>query len=285
MFTQKEVNQLILNAWPDRLEASCALIVGAKSPRFGVLGSGVFFQVADVHFLVTAAHIFREAHLNGLTIGLGCDSNSFLALSDQWLSHSLESFEAFEDSIDIAIYRFTQKELEKLTEAAFLRMSDISSAHPRGIFTVAGYPGSLNRGPRDANATLPVKALALTLPAYEGPPVDLHNFSSADSILLTANSTISTGPDGAPLQMSDISSYAEGTLRDFRGMSGGPVWLVGTSGTNPATWSRDMPRVVGVQIGVFVGQDLLRVTRWTRVIDLMRLGCPELTSALDIVRY
>jgi hypothetical protein len=282
MFSQAEVNKLLLDAWPDQLEKSCVMVVGAKAPRFGLVGSGVLFQVADAHFLVTAAHVFRRAHLSGFTTGISCDNNRFLALCGQWHAVSLESFEAFEDSVDIAIYRFNSGETARLREYKFLRMNDVGNTRTNGIYTVLGFPGVLAGLVDGASDTSHRRALALTIPAHEGPLPHLHNFNPGHSFVLNANSGFSTGNEGKPILMSDFSNNAQNTLNDMKGMSGGPVWLIATSGTNPATWSRDLPKLVGVQIGVFPENDLLRGTKWECVIDLIRTCWPELSMALDI---
>jgi hypothetical protein len=282
MFSQAEVNKLLLDAWPERLEKSCVLMVGAKAPRFGTIGSGVLFQIAEAFFLVTAAHVFRNAHLNGLTIGITSDNNRFLVLSGEWYSISLESFEAFEDSVDIAVYRFSQSELAKLNESDFLRMSNVGNPRSNGIYTVVGFPGVLAGVVDGAPDTLLNRALALTIPAHDGPLPALHNFNPKYSIVLDANSAFSTSKEGDQALMSNLSANAQDTLKDLKGMSGGPVWIIATSGTNPASWKRDFPKLIGVQIGIFPESDLLRVTKWECVIKFIRLGWPELSSAIDI---
>jgi len=279
MYSQEQVNKLLQAATPDVLSSS-VLIVGAKKSSWGAMGSGVLFQIADYHFVVTAAHTIRCAYSNSITLGMSCDDNRFLVFRSDFDVSDLASFFNFDDILDIAIYKLNSEEIGRLKSSRFLRQSDVANVLENGICTVFGYPSALADKPRN-NEPLNVKGLTFTVPIYTGTTDGFDNFDNKYSFLLDA-SWSSSGVDGRSLQMSDLSDRAANTLRDLKGLSGGPVWMVGTSGTNPATWGRDLPKLVGLQVGVYPERDLVRATRWSVVLGFLKRRYPELSQALEL---
>ena len=280
MYSQQEVNSLLNAAIPDVLSSS-VLIVAAKRPRFGPFATGVLFQVADVCFVITAAHAIRDAYKASVTIGMECDGNSFFVFHRDFSLLDVASFKDFDDTIDIALYQLSDGEIDRLTSKRFLRQSDVGNVSDNGICTVFGYPGVLTNSPTEGDRLEP-RGLTLTVPVYTGSTASLLTFDLRYSFLLDPNWR-SSGVDGQDLQMSDLSARALNTSRDYKGMSGGPVWMIATSGTNPISWHRDLPKLVGLQIGVYPESGLLRVTRWSTVLGFIKMVHPELAPSIDLV--
>src|SRR6266404_691507 len=67
---QARVNKRISDFIPRDAWQSTVAIVVAKRPAVHLLGTGSLFQIADRHFVVTAAHVIRLAHEYDRTIGI-----------------------------------------------------------------------------------------------------------------------------------------------------------------------------------------------------------------------
>jgi hypothetical protein len=257
-------------------------IVVARRPAIYLLGTGSLFQIADRFFVVTAAHVIKEAHLYDRTIGISGDS-SFISVSGDWIC-SVSNSE--DDVFDIAVCSLPPDAVQRLSHFRFFRIDDVSfdEYSKTRVFTLFGHPSIWSTPSKKEGDLLQLKRFEYTAIAYQGSVKDLTNYDPRYHLLLDANSEEITWDDGTKAEFTDREGKNRTFPRELQGISGCPVWRTVDLGEARENGSMLVPKLVGVETGIYQPSQVIRVTRWAAVMTLINAAFPELRPAINLIR-
>jgi hypothetical protein len=279
---QARVNKRISDFIPRDAWRSTVAIVVAKRPAVHLLGTGSLFQIADRHFVVTAAHVIRLAHEYDRTIGISGDSNSLISVHGEWI---LSDSSPGEDPFDVAVYLLPEPSVQRLSQSRFFRMSQVSFGEQSktAVFTVFGHPGIWASPSRDDAELVQLKGLEYTAYSYDRSVDDLLGYNAKYHLLLDADADQVTWTDGSRVEFKHRNGMVAVFPRDLKGISGGPVWRTGDLNVPIESWHRLSPRLTGIQTGVYQPSEVIRVTRWAAVTTLIHAAFPDVRAAIELM--
>jgi hypothetical protein len=281
---QRAVNARIAPSIPGRAWDSTVTVVVADRPRVHQLGTATLFQVADVHFVVTAAHVPQGAHDAGKTVGIsGGRDEHFVALAGNWVRSAVPP-DGVPDPYDIAVYRLPEDIAAKLSTNRYLRLSDVEFADPgaRAVYTLFGFPGVWTSPISSEAERLSVKPLEFTTYAYDGSIGGIDHYEPRLHILLSATADELTTPDGAQLEFRDRFRQIVRLPVGLKGISGCGVWHIGDLDTPIERWAESDAKVAGVACAVYQAHGAIKVTRWIAVTTLIHSAFPDLQPVLKL---
>ncbi|HWF91410.1 MAG TPA: hypothetical protein VN684_03945 [Terriglobales bacterium] len=276
--TNKRISEFVpRHAWQ-----SIVAIVIVKKPSVYLLGTGSLFQIADHHFVVTAAHVVKRAYQHDKTIGIAGDSNSLISVHGDWI---LSTSASENDPFDTAVYLLPDNAVQRLSQFRFFRLSDVNFGEQSKttIFTVFGHPEIWSMPSHDEKEKVQIKGLEYTACTYVKSTEALIGYDRKYHLLLDADAKQVTWTDGSVAEFRRQNGTNATFPHDLKGMSGGPVWTIGDLDIETRNWPRIAPNWVGVQTGVYQPSQVIRVTRWVAVSTLIHSAFPELRSALEIL--
>ena len=229
---------------------------GAPVPE----GTGVLLQVADRHFLVTAAHALKVWREMSLIIPLGDGTGIDIRSSRAELTRD-------QRDADFALVPLTDPMVERLLAASkdFVRLAevDVSGDEPAfGIHAVFGYPLELSKvdeGWRISDAIY-----------YPTTITKLPDVDHGLSIVLDIHPEI-VDSDG------DRSR-----LPDLHGISGCGIWRLHLKGDDIESWSEERIRLVGIEHTVLPNR-WIRGARIRHVIAGVASQFPDLERCVALI--
>lgn len=281
---QRSINSRISKHIPAIAWNSTVAVVVAVPPKILQLGSATVFQVADMHFVVTAAHVVRAAGEAGKTVGIsGGNEHRLVPLAGNWMITSIPEGST-SDRFDLAVHHLSNESLSRLSELRFLRLSDVAfdDPGPRAVFTIFGYPGVWTQPIMTEEDQLSVKPLEFTTYAYDGNPAGIDGYHAYTHLLLSAGAEDTSAPDGQPLEFRDRLGQPVRLPIGLKGVSGCSAWHIGDLSVPIEKWGTRGPRLAGVVTGVYQGHGAMRATRWNRVTTLLNEAFPELRPVLRL---
>ncbi|MFA5863998.1 MAG: hypothetical protein WC975_04845 [Phycisphaerae bacterium] len=280
---QSDINAQIAAYIPSDAWDSTVAIVQAKKPSVCLLGTGILFQISDVRFVITAAHVIRYAHEFGKTLGISDACGSFVSVPGNWISSAPFQFDSIEDPFDVAVYRLPDRAVQRLSGKRFLSKDDLdfSDQSPTTVFSVFGYPGIWTLPSRASDEKLVLRPLEYTTYAYDGSTEALTGYCSKYHLLLGASPEENTMEDGSMLVFKDRQGET-GTLRhSLAGISGCCVWAIGDLDIPADCWCNRKPKVVAVETGVYEESKVIRATRWVAVTTLIHEAFQDFRDAIE----
>lgn len=263
---------------------STVAVVVADRPSVFQIGSATIFQIADMHFVVTAAHVVQRAGEAGKTIGIsGGKDDHFIALAGNWMLSSPKG-ESKIDRYDLAVHHLSQAAVERLCEMRFLRLSEAAfdDPGPRAVFTLFGYPGIWTYPSHSDTDQVSVKPLEYTTYAYDGSLAGIQDYYPRTQLLLSAGAEDLSAPNGQPLEFRDKFGQPARLPVGLKGVSGCSVWHIGDLDVPIEKWAARGPSLAGVVTGVYQGHGAILVTRWIGVTTLINAAFPELRPVLQL---
>jgi|SRR5882757_7557849 len=263
---------------PDAIAKSTVVIAAGNDPIVRHFGSGTLLAVADRQFVVTAAHVVRQAQDYGSTVGIGGDSEGhFVAATGNWIVPQ-------DDRFDIAIYPLDRVQTERLAKCTFVRIGDVSfdADLSRGFFVVSGFPSVWSTDSSDDRETMRLRLLQYSTYAYSGDTAGLGDYDSRYHLLLDARPEHLFDASGETLRFRMASGHPAQMPGDLRGISGCGVWMIGDLRTPCQSWSADQARLVGVETGVFHDRAAIKATRWNAVTTLLYSAFRDLRYTLKL---
>jgi len=264
---------------PDAVANSAVAIVGANRPTVRQFGSGTLVAVADRRFVVTAAHVVRDARNAKSTVGIAVAGDDyFIATPETWIVSQGDSF-------DLAICPLDQSQSERLAKSTFVRIGDVSfqADLSRGFFVVFGYPSIWSTQSTDSHDVMQLRALQYSTYAHGGDTAALAGYDSRYHLLLDARPEQMFDASGATMRFTTRSGYSARMPDDLRGISGCGVWMIGDLTASCEKWRADQARLVGVETGVFTGRAAaIKATRWNAVMTLMHEAFADLRSTIRL---
>ena len=260
---------------------SIIIVQGQTLRQFG---TGTLFRVADQSFLVTAAHVIKEAHKIDRGLCITASNDSFVQVHGNWLCSEKGQYGTSSDPFDIAVLPLDSNIVAKLTDYTFLRLHDVNFVEnlSRGIFCLCGYPTLLSSPSINNNTNLVLKPFQYATYAYEGLTDALSDYQARFHLLLSANQSDSTDINGRPFSFTGRSGNLAQFPKDLGGISGCSVWIIGNRDEPPENWIEGRPKIVAVQTGVYHRPQIIKATRWIAVSTLLHEAFPELRPAMDL---
>lgn len=161
---QRDVNARVSAHIPPDMVDSAVPIVIAHDGAVHQWGTGTLFRVGDYHFLVTAAHVVKDACSHGKTLGIGGAPNGrFIALTGNAIVCSDDH-----DRLDVALYHLPSNVLPRLSQARFLQLHDIDFGEqsPTAVNSLLGFPAAWSSPSTKPEEALRLKALQYTAFRY-----------------------------------------------------------------------------------------------------------------------
>lgn len=281
---QRSMNTKIAPSIPGRAWDSTVAVVVADRPHVRQIGTAVLFQIADVFFVVTAAHVVQSACDANRALGIsGGVDDYFVALSGHWVRSTGKGGDPA-DPYDVAVHRLSEDAVRRLSGARFLRLSevDFGDPGPRAVCTLFGFPGVWSV-PTSADAQpLVAKPLEFTTYTYDGAIGGLQQYEPRLHMLLSATAEDLTSPDGAPLNFQDRIGQSVRLPIGLRGISGCSVWHIGDLDVPIQLWPDRDATLVGMVSGVYQAHGAVKVTRWVAVTTLINAAFPDLQPVLRL---
>lgn len=270
---------------PDKVIKSTVVIVAARNAVIRQLGTGTLLAVADMKFMVTAAHVIREAQNLQATVGIaGTDNDSFTALTGTCLLSTAEDWNECDDPHDIAIYLLDSPQVSRLGNVAFVRIGDISfvSDLSKNLFILTGFPGIWSTDSTESDPTMKSKLLQYCTYTFSGSTSGLNNFSTTHHFLMEASPCQLVDQKGDFTSFRTRSGYPAYLHADLGGISGCGVWALGDLSIPVDDWVLDDCKLVGVETGVYQGCKAIKATRWNSVTTLIYNAYPSLRPVLEL---
>lgn len=283
--TQRAINEQVTRHVPQAWSSVVAIVMEHGSELWQI-GTGTLFQIADVGFVVSAAHVVRSAIERRKVLGFSAPKGFVPAASNWIVSAEYQNAGLDPDPFDVAIYRIPATSMERLGEKTFLQIRDVSFADPKpgAVYTLFGFPGLWSEVSGRDDELLIVKPLEFTTYAYTGPVDELLNYKPKYHILLDASVDDVTGPDGLPTAFADKEGRNVEFPRGLHGISGCCVWRIGNLHTPIHRWSEEPAAVVAVETGVYQKFHVIRATRWVAVTTAIYKAFADLRPAIDLWR-
>jgi hypothetical protein len=281
--SQREVNEHLAGRVPHHAWESVVSIVVADRPNAYQLGTGILFAVADIHFVITAAHVIRIAQGKDKTIGISNGRGSFYVPDKDWYVTCPFQYGSVVDPFDIAIYQLPPDKLEQFSGKKFLRLSDVDFDEPSAtaVYSLFGYPGIWAAPGSMDDPTVSLKALEFTTYAFDEDVSDLTNYKPEFHLLMGATFGECTDIDASPMSFRRRDGREARFPGDLGGISGCCVWRIGDLRIPLKEW-RQQPLMVAVQTSVYPNKAVIQATRWVGVTTLIHEAFPELRPALRV---
>jgi hypothetical protein len=230
------------------VEAACVRVTAADPSEsyFRQHGTASLFSIADMHFLVTAAHLFDEGEDLFVENNLSKPQRTrFRPLGEGPLALPIH---------DVAIVRLRAEVVAAFSGMRFLTMQDVALGPATDeSFLLCGYPQELNADRRVAGAMLYFTR------RYAGSSAGI-NYNPKTELLFEYDLSFSSGEDGTPAGMPD----------KLHGMSGSAIWRVDLAPVPSA----DSARVVGIQTAMYrldhrPNMVVVKATRWDSILLML----------------
>jgi hypothetical protein len=261
---------------PPEVDTSAVVILRRFELSTEVLGSGTLFAIADRRFVVTAKHVVSQAMEMESGLLVANQHTHTISLGGRWISSEDKALD------DIAVFPLGDTELISLGEVDFARAGHYErrTEDVPGLFVQLGFPRI-----RSNSTSLPTELMNLTLQrirgvAYNRATEGLNNFDRQRHFLIDASEAHMRDDSHNPTSMRTLSGYRVPAVDGIPGMSGGGIWRLGNPNLPLMSWRPDHARLVGVQTSVYKDAAAIKVTKWSRVMELLAGAFPDLRNAL-----
>ncbi len=232
--------------------------------------TGVLYQVADHHFILTAAHWLRDIIQHNILLFIPT-----YGAADPGIPLVGALFHTTEKEIrDVGVIHLDEATAEKLkSRKEFLRHGKvcISDADPEGLYVVFGYPEEWFG--RTADSELITRPLPYFCQRYSGETMPDSGYDPQLHMALGFDRNVVTTQD-----------YSRQTLPTARGMSGCGIWRVADcSKEGVERWSTKELRLVGIQHTWCNERKYLLGTRIQYALQVVSMNYPELERPLDLI--
>ncbi len=271
----KAINALV----PDGVVRSTVALLGSHGGAVRPIGSGTLLAVGEEFFVLSAAHVLRQAAEQELTVGVARDSQ-ITACSRDWMLSDPDG--ARHDVHDVALYKLTSEEAARFTSSCFIRIGDVSflADLSNSYFVICGFPALWTTALAPSDLT-PVKSklLLMGMDGFRGSSTGLDGFDSERHFLLRADwSDIYDALTGKPARFRSRMGHPVDFPGALQGISGCSVWRMGDLRVPPKFWGK--PKLVGIETAVYEKAGAIRATRWNSVTTMLYGAFPSTRPTL-----
>lgn len=270
---------------PEITIKSTVAIVGAKASVLRQIGSGTLLAVADMRFVVTAAHVMRQAQKDQLTLGIsGAAGGFFTALTGHCMVTGDGEPNENYDHHDIAVYLLDAHQISKLSSVEYVRLSNVSFNPDLSncLFVITGFPGIWSTPLSDDEEVMKSKLLQYGTYPYTGSTSALEGYYPDHHFLMQASHSQMLDYAGNPATFRTRSGYPAQMNTDLGGISGCSVWLIGDTSIPITQWSKSASKLIGVETAVYRNRGAIKATRWKAVVSLLYHAFPALRPAIEL---
>jgi hypothetical protein len=240
-------------------------------------GTGTLLAIAERRFLVTAAHVYRDAFDHKLDLFLGNGPNGgkgLMRLEGNFHCTSATGIDGDEGVFDIAIRELDPEIILHLGDLTYIRLIDVAFDQHYGedIYCVAGFPTCLATELKEGQPSGQFTRLyCLTYPLKD--PSTLSGYLATHHIVLEAKKSkaVSIGEMEIPMPS------------DFGGFSGCSIWKTNFANTPREKWTPDCAKIVAVQTSVYRTTEAIKGTTWKAVAAMICKAYPELRPSFNLV--
>jgi hypothetical protein len=281
---QEAVNKRINDCIPPKAWDSNVGIIIVLDKTLHQFGTGTLFRVADESFIVTAAHVIKEAYKLDKGLCVTASNESFVRVHGNWICSSEGQYGTAGDPFDIAVLQLDSNTVERLKDNFFLRLDDVifDEDLSKGIFCLFGFPSLLSRASVNVDTKLILTPFQYATYSYEGPTDMLSEYQNRFHLLLSANPNETTDIRGRHFAFANRDGNRLQFPADLGGISGCSVWMVATRDIQEEDWSKKRVGVVAVQTSVYSRSQIIKSTRWVAVSTLLHEAFPQLRPALSL---
>jgi len=268
---------------PSLVAKSTVGLVASVNQFSRQIGSGTLLAIAEHRFVLTAAHVIRQASESGATLGIsGTIDGLFITAKGTWALS--EAAKTDGDENDIAIYELTKDECRRFADDVFVRIGDVAfpSNVTHSYFVVSGFPSMWSTSIGPSEPTVHAKMLQYGTIAFQGNAVALPGFNPNYHFLLEASPDLMIDHQGNETYFRTRTGHSASMPRDLGGISGCSVWVLGDLRKPLEKWMRDDARLVGVETSVYVQSKAIKVTRWNAVTSLLYAAFPQVRPVLEM---
>lgn len=267
------------NGW----DATVAIVL-AHGGAVHQFGTGTLFRVGDDSFVVTAAHVIKEASAHGKTLGITSAVDSIVAVPGTWMCSSKGQYGSPDDPFDVAVHKLPKDAIDKIGSKTYLTFDDIEfqAQSATAVYTLFGFPGIWVDSTKTDTDRLQVKPLQFTAYAYDRDTDAFKDYQERFHLLLDAQLVQSIADDGSPAKFTDLKGNDAPFPGQLGGISGCSVWRIGDLHVPIDKWSQDPSRVVAVLTGGYDPKDAIIATKWVAVSTLLHGGFPEVRKAMQM---
>ena len=278
-----KVASAIASCIPELTVNSTIGIVVAKPPYVELLGTGTLLAIADHRFVVTAAHVIKEASKRTIGIMSGSKGN-FIALTGHYFLSSAESHEHSHDPYDVAIYELSERECSHLSAVEFVRIGDVAfnTDISSGFFLITGFPRVCSTTIDEAQETMRATLLQYGTCALESTVCGLQNYDPQFHILLRATPEFLFDHTGKETRFRMRTGFPAQMPGDLRGVSGCSVWKIGDYMKPVDSWAKAECRLVGIETSIYSEPGAIKVTRWNAVATLLYEAVPAIRPVIKM---
>lgn len=278
------VLQSMSSSIPSSVVDSTVIIVRANKPVVRQLGTGTLFRVAERSFVVTAAHVLRQAQQMDATLGISGSDGHFIATAGQWILSGGDLPNKEDDPFDLALYSLSDDQVRRLHRQRFLRLEDVSFLQDlsRRFFVIFGFPHIWSTACDEQTESMSLKALQFATFDYEGDASGLAGFNSKHHLLLDAKDEYLYDDRGDEIRFRTNFGTRARMPNDLRGVSGCSVWSIGDLRTSIHSWRQSDAKLVGIVTGVYEARGLIKATRWVAASTLLYYAFPDLRRPIEL---
>lgn len=269
---------------PELATRSTVGIVASINQHLRQIGTGTLLAVAEHRYVVTAAHVARQAALAEATVGIsGTINQQFVAATRNWMITGDRAGEKY-DEHDIAIYEFSAGEASRFADDVFVRVLDVNFPVDlsHAFFLVSGFPAVWSTSLSPSDTTLLTKMLQYGTFSFQGSAAGLAGYNPAHHLLLEASPDILLDREGQDVSFRTRSGHPARMPGDLAGVSGCSVWMLGDLREPTELWSKEQARLVGIETSVYEKRQAIKATRWNSVTTLLHAAFPEVRPVLEM---
>lgn len=277
-----EVTRAMSACVPELTVTSTVGIVAAKAPVIRQLGTGTLLAIAEHRFVVTAAHVIREASQDALTLGISGGTNGqFIATGGTWI---LSGDQPSDGRCDVALYELDKEQCCRLTDVDFIRIADVAFTEDlsTGFFVLTGFPTMWSTTINGSDDLMKSKLLQYGTYALEGSTAGLLDYNPIHHFLLEATPAELLDHTGEPTTFRTRTGFSAKIPNDLLGVSGCSVWMIGNLNKPVETWTKADSRLVGIETAVYSTRGAIKVTRWSAITTMLYNAVPALRPVIEM---
>lgn len=268
---------------PPLVDQSAVAILRTNGTSTSAHGSGTLFQVADRGFVVTAAHVARQALDSGWGLAI-TGAKEIVPLPGDWLCSPQIGDQPDRRVGDLALYALSDDQMSGLKGRGFVRLSNtaLQADVSHGFFLLLGFPVMFCDPSTNDTQKVSLGTFRFATTAARGAQ-HLDDFHDDVHFLLDAKDETLVSAQGEPTSLRGRLGVRVRLVDGVPGISGCSVWRIGKPKTSPGRWTQDDAVVVGVVTGVYPNNEVIKVTRWKFVTKLIHACFPELRQSLELL--
>ena len=284
--TQKQLNETLEARIPAVARYATVAILIEFNRALRQFGTGTLLKVADQVFVVTAAHVIRQAKKDEGSLCLAGEHGTIVPAEGEWFLSAKGQYGTHADPFDVAVLPLAENIVAKLGAKAVLRLHDVGfdEDFKDGIYCLYGFPTLWANISTETAPVMVAKPFQYVSYTFEGSTTGLSEYQERFHLLLTAAPSATTDIEGNHQVFRAKGNFPARFPHDIVGISGCSVWKIGDRRVPITEWGSLTPRVVAVETSVYGDRNVIKATKWFAVSTLLAEAYPDLKPAILLWR-